>query len=228
MTQLDHIKTLQREVTPVLARASEIRVMSPDSRTAAMEFLRSVKAAQKRVTEFFSPIVEAAHTAWKQTTTSRASLLDPLDAAERTVKRAITTYDAEEDRKRLEEQRRLQAQADEEARRERERLEKQAAKVKTPEKKEALLEHAAAVVAPVVTIAAPERQAGEATRTNWKAKLTDKTALLTAAASGHDLAASLLIYDESAANRLAKTLKGSITIPGIEWCQEHVLSVKAE
>lgn len=220
------LSTLEREIAPVLQRANTITVRSADDRTDAMEFLRAVKAANKRASEFFGPIVDAAHKAWKQTTASRASILDPLEAAEKRVKATVSGYDQEQERIRQEEQRRLQAIADEEARRERERLEKQAAKLKTPEKREAKLEEAAAVIAPVVQIAEPEKQKGESTRQRWKMKLTDKAALIAAAAGGNDLAASLLVYDEAAGNRIATTIKNTTTIPGVATYPVSELAVK--
>ena len=220
------LSTLEREIAPVLQRANTITVRSQDDRNDAMEFLRAVKGANKRATEFFGPIVDAAHKAWKQTTASRASILDPLEAAEKRVKATVSGYDQEQERIRQEEQRRLQAIADEEARRERERLEKQAAKLKTPEKREAKLEEAAAVFAPVVHIVEPEKQAGESTRKRWKMKMNDKAALIAAAASGNDLAASLLTYDESAGNRIAPTIKDVIKIPGVDTYSVSDLAVK--
>ena len=220
------LSTLEREIAPVLQRANTITVRSADDRNDAMEFLRAVKGANKRATEFFGPIVDAAHKAWKQTTASRASILDPLEAAEKRVKATVSDYDQEQERIRQEEQRRLQAIADETARKERERLEKQAAKLKTPEKREAKLEEAAAVIAPVVQIAEPEKQKGESTQQRWKMKLTDKAALIAAAASGNALAASLLVYDESAGNRIAPSLNDAITPPGVARYSVSVLAVK--
>ncbi len=206
---------IEREVEPIILRAHTIIVRSAADRADAMEFLKAVKNAQKRASEFFAPIVDSAHKAWKQATASRASVLDPLEAAEKRVKLTVTTWDREEEAQRMAEQRRLQAEADEAARKERERLEREAAKLKTPEKREARLEQAAAIIAPVITVAAPEKQAGEATRKRWKMRVTDKARLIEAAAHGNELAASLLVYDEAAGNRLATTVKGAVTIPGV-------------
>jgi hypothetical protein len=220
------LSTLEREIAPVLQRANTITVRSADDRTDAMDFLRAVKSANKRASEFFAPIVDAAHKSWKQATASRGSILEPLEAAEKRVKATVITYDQEQERIRQEEQRRLQAIADEAARRERERLEKQAAKLKTPEKREAKLEEAAAVIAPVVQIAEPEKPKGEVTKQRWKMKLTDKTKLIAAAASGNDLAASLLAYDESAGNRIAPSLNDATTPPGVALYPVGELAVK--
>ena len=222
------VEALQHEIAPIMARAIALSVHTPDQRTDAVEFLKAVKGAHRRVTDFFGPLVEATHKAWKRTTEARTSLLDPLEAAERTVKKTVTTYDAEQDQIRLDEQRRLQAIADEAARRERERLEKEAAKLKTLEKREAKLEQAAAIVAPVVTIAEPEKPKGESTRKLWRAKLTDKAALIQAAAQGNEIAASCLAFDQTAANKLATATKGAVPCLGIEWYTETSLVMRGE
>lgn len=80
---------------------------------------------------------------------------------------------------------------------------------------EAKIAHAEAV-APVIMaapVAAPEIK-GFASRTVWKARVTDKAALIRAAAERPDIAA-LLLVDEKAANRLASALKGALNVPGL-------------
>lgn len=222
------VELLQREIQPVCERAQAITIRSADDRTSATDFLRAIKSAKDRVNTIFGPMVDAAHKAWKKATETRGSLLTPLDTAERTVKQTILGYDHEQERIRLQEQRRLQAIADEETRKERERLEKQAAKLKTPEKRGERLEQAAAIVAPVVMIPEMEKPKGEATRTTWKAKLTSLDALISAAASGNDVAKSFLAFDQSVANRLAAATKGAVLTPGVEYYPETSLAVRGE
>ena len=222
------VETLRQDIAPIVARANAITVRTPDQRTEAVKFLKSVKGAHRRVTDFFAPLVEATHKAWKRTTEARTSVLDPLEAAECTVKTTVMTYDQEQEHIRLDEQRRLQAIADETARKERERLEKEAAKLKTPELREARLEQAAALIAPVVTIAEPEKPKGESTRKLWRARLTDKAALIQAAAQGNEIAATCLTFDQTAANKLATAMKGAVPVPGIEWYSETSLAMRGE
>ena len=222
---IDEVKELEQEIAPVVRQASAITVRTKEERFEAMDFLKNIKGAQKRVADFFLPIKNAAHIAWKRTTEGEAKLLDPLKSAESTIKGKILSYDQEEERARLAEQRRLQALADEAARKERERLEKEAAKLKTPELREARLEAAAAIIAPTVMISAPEKPKGESTRKVWKARLIDKKALIVAAAGGNDLAGSFLAYDEKAANKFASTIKGAVSVPGVGWFEESILAV---
>ena len=222
------VETLRQDIAPIVARANAIAVHTPDQRTEAVEFLKAVKGAHRRATEFFAPLVEATHKAWKRTTEARLSILDPLETAERTVKTTVTRYDQDQERIRLDEQRRLQAIADETARKERERLEKEAAKLKTPELREARLEQAAAVIAPVVIVSMPEKPKGESTRKLWSAKLSDKMLLITAAAQGSDIAATCLKFDQVAANNLATATKGAVKVPGVDWVDRPSLSMRGE
>lgn len=219
-------EALQHEVAPVVSRASAMTVANREDRAAAMEFLKAVKGTQKAVEEKVGPMVESAHAAWKQTVAFRDSFLTPLKQAEATIKGKVQAFDAEEYRKNEAERARLQSIADEQARKERERLEREAAKLKTPELKEQRLEQAAAVVAPVVQVAAPVKQAGESTRVIWRARLTDKAALITAAANGNALAASFLAFDQVAANRQAVASKNALSVPGLEFYSETSLSVR--
>lgn len=260
------VEVLQREIQPVIQQAATLAIRTTGDRVGANGFLVAVKTAQKQVHETFDESVEAAHQAHKKAIALRASFLDPLEKAEKQVKALCRQWDDEQERLRLEEQRRLQAIERERAERERLKAEQEAAKqreiqrqaeekaaearrqaeeadvaerkrllaqaeaaerkaaaaaVKVEEKQE----QAAAVVEHVVTVSGPEKQVGESTRKRSKARLIDKHALTVAAVS-NDVAASLLTFDQSAADRLAAATKGAINIPGIEWYSENILAVR--
>lgn len=144
---------LKKEIDPVVSDANAIVVNSAESYEFAINFLKSVKAAQAKVQEFFSPIKKAAYDTWKKTTAGESQMLTPLEEAERAVKKKAAEYQTAENKSRIEDQRKLQAEADEQARKDRERLEKEAAKLKTPERRESRMAEAAAVAAPVISIA---------------------------------------------------------------------------
>ena len=226
--EVESVALLRKEIAPVLQRAQAIVIRTANDRADAKTFLIAVKQGQERAHKEFDTMVEKTHSAWKEALAVRASFLTPLEAAEKAVKTLITAYDQEQERIRLDEQRRLQAIADETARKERERLEKEAAKLKTPELREARLEQAAAVIAPVVTITEPEKPKGESTRKLWRARLTNKAALIQTAADGNEIAVSCLSFDQTAANRLATATKGAAYCPGIDWYTETSLAMRGE
>lgn len=127
---------LKQEVVPVVQRAGEIAVASPADYTCAAEFLKAIKATQKKVTDFFAPLKTKAHEAHKAITTAEAANMKPLTDAEATIKRKMLTYSMEHERIRQEEERRLQAVKDEEKRKEREAAEA-AAKIQREKEQEA-------------------------------------------------------------------------------------------
>lgn len=207
---------IEQEVAPVVQEANEIAVSSPESYQRAIDFLRSVKAAQKKVTEFFGPMKKSAHDNWKKTVAAENSVLGPLTDAESAVKRKASSYQQEEERKRIAEQRRLQAEADERARKERERLEKQAAKLKTPELKEERLAEAESVAAPVIALAPTvPKTSGVATRTTWKARVVDVAAV----------PREWMTVNEKALDAFARSTKGSVAVAGVEFYSEQSLAI---
>ncbi len=86
----------------------------------------------------------------KNKLTGFRNLFSEIDSFAKTVKRKIGDYEDAKAREAEEERQRQQAKVDEAARIERERLEREAARLKTPEKKAERLEQAAAIVPPII------------------------------------------------------------------------------
>ncbi len=211
---------IRQEVSPVIATANSLTVTNAEEYSYGTDFLKKIKEAQKKVTDYFSPMKTRAHETWKQICNQENEVLVPLKSAEDTTKRKLIDWKMEDDRKREAERRRLQAEADERARIERERLEKQAEKLKTPELKEQRLEQAQNTVAPVIEVqTAVPKVEGISMRKTWKAELTDKTAFVKAAANDPNLMA-LLSVDMSALNKIATATKGGVTYPGVRFYEE--------
>lgn len=217
-------KEVAKEVTAMVEWANGLAVRNASDYKLAYEQIRNIKAARKRWTDYWGPLKAKAHAAWKEVVAKEKEGTDVCDRAERMAKQKADAWRFEEERKAEEERRRLQAIADEKARRERERLEKEAAKLKTPELKEERLEQAAAIEAPVVEIAAPVEVEGVAIRKVWKARLVDMDKLIAAAGPG-TVAASLLAFNEKAANAFARSTKGNVKVDGIEFYEERITSV---
>jgi len=263
----NEIQRLETEIMPVVERAREFVVATAEDCNAAIEYVKIVKHRIARVHEVCDPICDAANKTHKLATRQRKDFLSPLEAAEKTLKKSALTWQQAEEEKRLAEERRLQAIADEKARKarekieqaeakqraieeaarekeraareaaaaaeneaERKRLEKEAAKLArraaaAKAKAETKREDAAAVVAPVVEIAPVAKTEGVSIRKTWKARLVDKAALIQAAATDR-MAASFLEFDQSAANKIAASTKGTVPYPGIEFYTESGMSVR--
>lgn len=136
------------------------------------EMLAGAKLAKDTIDGFQDGLISRLHKLHRRWTAFRG-LFDPLEATAKQVKQIVIAWQEDERRKAEAEQRRLQAEADERTRKERERLEKEAAKLKTPELKEARLEAAASIAAPVVTVSAPA--AAVKVQRRWKVKSFDLT-----------------------------------------------------
>jgi len=223
-SEIEKVEVLKSEVAPVVQRATEMRIVTPDDYSGAAEFLKTVKGAERRVTDFFAPMVAANLAATRATTTAKAQVLDPLLQAEGQIKKKQLEWSMEQERIRQKEQVRLQADADERARRERESLLKKAATLKTPEKAEALREQAAAVQAPSVSVAsvAPEIK-GQSIRKTWKAKILDPKTAVMALVQFPDWEAFIEI-NQGQLDKFAARTKGSVRLAGVEWYESATLS----
>lgn len=157
--------------------------------------------------EILSKITAGLHTLHRRWTGLVNDFVTPMETARRQIKSNILKWETAEREKAEAEQRRLQAIADEQARRERERLEKQAAKMKTEERREALLEQAASVSAPVIQVSAPVTTIRRQKR--WTVKEVDEAAFFAALAQDKNLRG----YVEIDRNRLAR---GKAANPGME------------
>lgn len=137
-----------------------------------------------------------------------------IDSCVSSFKKALMAFDAEEAKRKEAERLRLQAIADEQARKERERLLKQAEKLKTPEKKEALIEQAAMVESAQVQVVEPEKPKGSSyIKETWKAKVVDFAKL----PDYFKLPNQKLLDDN------AQSTKGTAQIPGVEFYSEKTL-----
>jgi hypothetical protein len=108
---------LSQEIAPTVAEAKTFAVVkTPQAYMGAATFLKAIKAAKVRVGEVFDDAIDKAHATHKALTTMRRKFLDPLDAAEKTVKGGMAAFTEEQERIAEAERRRLQAIEDEKVR----------------------------------------------------------------------------------------------------------------
>ena len=219
---------IRQEITPVIEKTHHLVIVTPEAYLMAGEYLKDIKWGVKKVKEHFAPMKTATHAAWKAVCAKENEFLEPLEAGEKRLKTSMIAWQVQEENRRLEEQRRLQAQADEIARRERERLEKEAARLKTPELKEQRLEQAAEVQAPQVHVAPiTPTVAGQSLRKTWKAVVDDPQQAVKALLEWPDWA-SYIALNQTELNKLATRTKGALSVPGVRIVEEMTLSSVAE
>ena len=271
--QTSNVPAVAGEVTKLEQWATTLALTNRDQRNAAMEIVRKVKSYRQGVVAFFCESKGKARAAWQCLVDQEKSYTDKCDAIESKVKSVVSAWDAEQERLRLAEVRRLQAIADEEARVQREAIARQMAAERAEQQRLAaisaeaarkeqaelaakqararseesklrlareaeesrqraaqeeqqrqaqadaqqqqLAQQQAAVVATVVTVAAPVQQAGEQKRVIWKARVTSSAAL----------PKDYMVPNEKMLDALAKASKGAMKIPGVEFYTESILAV---
>lgn len=221
----DAAQELIAAVGPIIQRrndyalqASKITVNNEQDAATATALLEAIAKDGKTVTAAIANFKQEANRRWKLWTSFEAFFLDPFEAMRKQVKGKVINWQEAERVKAEAIQRKLQAEADEKARREQERLQKEAAKLKTPEKIEAKLEQAAQVIAPTIHIEAPK--SGVKMQRRWVAKVTDQTAFVKAAAERPDLQGFITIETTKMAR--AKSANPATEMAGITFTQEIV------
>jgi hypothetical protein len=91
----------------LLAQASTFAIESIEDMNLASDMREVIKDRQKAVTELLNPIIEAANKAHKAGTGRRKEILAPLEEAESLLNAKMIEYQAIEDGKRADEQKRL-------------------------------------------------------------------------------------------------------------------------
>ena len=190
-------------------------VRDSESRETVMAATRRAKSIKAQVIELFREAKDYANKAHKKICALEQLGTDRCDVIEREGKRAVTTWDDEQDAIREKERARLQAIEVERTRKEQERLIKRAEKLKSPERAESLMEEAASIVAPVVQVEEQEKNKGESTRKVWKARVID-------AKKVPDV---FKIVDEKALNKYAIATKGAVPVEGVKFYQESSLAI---
>lgn len=218
------VEVLKAEVAPVVQRANNFMVVTPQEYASAAEFCKTIKGAQKRVVEFFAPMVKANLDATRATNAAKAQVLDPLIEAEGTIKTKQLAWSIAQERIRVAEEARLNAIEQERARKERETLLKKAAAIKSPEKAEALREQAQNVQINTVTVAsiAPEVK-GQSIRKTWRARVIDPKAAVTALMQFPDWAAYIEI-NQGQLDKFAARTKGAVKMAGVDMYEDTTLA----
>jgi hypothetical protein len=196
----------KQEIELYKTRAESLTVTTPEEMTAAESILAELRRRKKIWLEAVEDTVKNAHAAWKAAVAHRDSIAGPIDAAERIVKDRIATYISDQRRKAEAERRRLQAEADAQAEAERKRAMAAAEKLKTPELKEARIEQAQAIVAPVVQVAAAVPETKLASVVTYGFEIEDAA----------KIPAEYLMPDEKKIGAVIRATRGSVNIPGVK------------
>lgn len=207
-------------VSSVIDDAHALTITSPEARVTAGELLKAIRGFVRQIEEYHAPRKAKAREVWKAWCDQEAQQLGPLKDADARLVAGMRTYDEAEERKRREEEARLQAEA--------KRLEEERALAEAAHLAElgdkaqanAVLEEALTAPMPVVSVASsvPKVQ-GLSGRETWKGRVTNLRLLIRAAAENPQFQ-PLLQPNAAAINALARALKQNGRVPGVEFYAE--------
>lgn len=232
-------RDLESDAERWAVKGAALRIIDRDSYIDASHFLRSIKSVRADIQRWFEPHIEAAMETKRKAEAARKALADerdrmeaPLVEAEGKVKRALLTWESEQERVRQEQERALQAEA--QARAEAATLDAAAAlereAVATGNAdmlKEAEDILSQPIEAPVVAVKKlmPKMQ-GITYRDQWKAHDDiDIKALARAVADGV-VASTLILPNVSALNALARATQGTQPVPGVKFYNDRIVAAR--
>lgn len=208
----------------LVTHAEALVITTPVEYEHAAEILQDIKGRINALDAGRKKITDPMNTAKTRVMGLFAKPKATLERAERAYKASMLTFSNAERRRARE----IEAEAERVAEEERQRLLKRADKqedVGHDIKASTLRTAAQQVVAPAAP--PPTKAAGAHEVTTWKAKLTDKTALIKAVAAGV-VSESYLLPDMRALTEVARLeKKQDIGIPGVEGVSETGISSRA-
>lgn len=209
--------------TALLAQAEALTVTDAATLVAAGTFLRACATARKNVEDRLKPAVDAAHRAHKELTTLRSELQAPFDRARLVVEPRVVEYQRAEQARLDAERREAEARARKVAEDAQLAAALEAEQAGHDDAAEAIMAEPAIVVA-VPAAPAPKAE-GLVTRVTYSANVSDLQALVryVAANPAH---VGLLLPNTVALNGLARALKGTMSIPGVQVVTASSLSVR--
>lgn len=203
---------LEQKALSLPEQAKAVRITDSVSYSQAAELLKGIVAVRKEITEHHAPLKLKAHEAHKAICDAEKKLLEPIATAEQTIKAAIGGYDMQ--------QRRLQEQAEREAREkfEAEQAEMIEAAAVEAESQGASAEEVKAIIEQPLIIPRLARRvetkpAGISTSYTYSAQVVNMRELCRAIADGK-AASTLLTPNATALNQLARAMEEQFNIPG--------------
>lgn len=211
---------VETKAMTIVDQAKAVKVTDSQTYTAAGMLWKTIGDMIKEVKDTFDPICDAAHRAHKAAVEKRSKYLDPLTTAQKSVKGLMSAWDAEQERIRQAEQRRLEEIARKEAEEqalleaiaaEEEAKRNGATKEEAAQEATAIMEEPVYVAPVVIPKAVPKMQGGPIYRTIWKARIVNDSLI----------PRQYLSVDMVKINGVVRSLKGQTNIPGVEPYEER-------
>ena len=214
-------KGLSNEVSQFERKVLAMKVENDLGYAAAGELLKQIKGMQKKVKEYWEPLRVSAKKAYDDVLAKKKEMMDPIESAEKILKRKMGDYTLEQERRAREEEARRRREAQAEIDR---KLEDAAALESEGDASGADFAMAEAEVydqyASSVAVQPQQPKVnGVSTQKTWKIKSIDASKV-PISFNGVELRP----VDTAAVLRLVKASKGQISIPGVEIAEDVVMS----
>ena len=210
---------LSRDVTDIEFQAESLVIQTDEDYAFAGEFGKMLKKKASQVTTFFKPMKDSAYQAHKAVCDREKAMLTPLRNAEKIIKQAINTYDAEQKRKRREAEEAARRAAEAERERKMREASGDADGAEAAFEEAAIMDDAASYA--VVPATAAPKVSGVSTSKDWEIVEIDPKAVPLAVAG-----VEIRPVDKAAVMRLIRTSKGQIEIPGITYREVAKISFR--
>lgn len=220
---------VETKALTLVEQAGMVKIEDAKSYEVAGFLWKTIGEVMKEVSDTFDPLIEAAHRNHKLALEKKAKFYSPLDKAKRDIKGLMSDYEAEKERIRREEQKRLEeiAKKEEEERRLLEAIEaEEQAKANGATPQEAAQEAEAVLqepvyVAPVVLPKETPKVKGLSFREVWSAEVFDIKALCAAVAYGK-ASPECVTGNMPVLNKMAMALKKTMNVPGVKPISKRV------
>lgn len=193
------------ETHTALQQAEALAITSNIEYVGAGSIRQVLVNLAKQIGETFDPIVAKAHATHKEAVSQRKKHLEPVEQAQKIIKRKMIGWESEQERLRREEERELQVEAQKQAEEEALRAAVAAEEAGDIEVAEAIIQEPV-MAAPVVLPKSVPKVDGFVSRTVWKFRITDEKLI----------PREYLMADEKKLGGIARAMKNDITIPGVE------------
>lgn len=217
-------KELNDETALVVRQASSMVVATDAQYTAAAEMVKGVKRLAKKVKEYWEPLRVSAKTTYDNVLAQKKEMIDPLDSAEKILKKKMSDFTMEVERRRRAQEEAMRKLAAAEADRKLEEAAKAEASGDTAGAEYAMAE--AEVMEGVSIGGSIAAQAPKATGVSrskaWKITGIDSSKVPVVFGG-----VEIRPIDERAVMRIIKESKGTIQIPGIQYEESVSISVRA-
>jgi len=214
---------IQEEVSLVEVQVKEMVISNDVEYEQAAKLGKQIKAKAKVVTDFFEPMKTTAYQAHRAVCEREKTMLKPLQDAEKTLKKSMSTYHQEQEHKRreLEEKLRREAEAEKERKLNEAIALEAAGKIEEAEAAMFDAQVTESVAGKTVVVMSTPKVSGVSNSKDWEIESIDKEKV-PVNFSGVEIRP----VDEKAVMRLIKASKGTIKIPGIKYKETVKMSIR--